>query len=223
MLGLCYNISMPVSKGKFQKACPATFRRGFTLVELLVVISIFVVLTGVVLFNQQKFNSTILLTNLAYDTALTIRQAQNYGINVRGFSKDADTIFFRPYGVTFDTYDFKKSFILHTDTGSDTDTNYRFGGDRSVCEVGSGCLSRYNITRGNQISKMCRNVTGDCDVVYTVDIIFKRPNPDAEIWVHDGDNWQISDTVKLILSNADKTQFREVIVQANGLIYIADH
>src|SRR3989338_6906440 len=57
--------------------------RGFTLVELLVTLSLFVVLTTIVLFSQQKFNGSILLTNLAYDVALTIRQAQTFGVNVR--------------------------------------------------------------------------------------------------------------------------------------------
>ena len=41
-------------------------KNGFTLVELLVTITIFVILTGVVLFSQSRFNSTIFLTNLAF-------------------------------------------------------------------------------------------------------------------------------------------------------------
>src|SRR3989338_7579467 len=57
--------------------------RGFTLVELLVTLSLFVVLTTIVLFSQSKFNGSILLTNLAYDVAITVRQAQTYGVNVR--------------------------------------------------------------------------------------------------------------------------------------------
>ena len=43
--------------------------KGFTLVELLVTIVIFVIITGVVLINSNKFDNTILLDNLGYDVA----------------------------------------------------------------------------------------------------------------------------------------------------------
>ena len=76
---------------------------GFTLVELLITISIFVILTGVVLFSQSKFNGSILLTNLAYDTAVTLRQAQTYGINIKEFNTGSGTGQFVPYGVHFAT------------------------------------------------------------------------------------------------------------------------
>ena len=69
-------------------------KAGFTLVELLVTISIFVILTGVVLFNSNSFDSTVLLNNFGYDIALTIKQAQSFGVNVRedntgNFSSDS--------------------------------------------------------------------------------------------------------------------------------------
>ena len=54
-------------------------KKGFTLVELLVTIVIFVIITGVVLVNSNKFDSSVLLHNFTYDVALTIKQAQTYG------------------------------------------------------------------------------------------------------------------------------------------------
>jgi prepilin-type N-terminal cleavage/methylation domain-containing protein len=56
---------------------------GFSLLELLAVTAIFVILTGVVLANNTRFSSKVVLQNLAHDIALSIREAQVYGIAVR--------------------------------------------------------------------------------------------------------------------------------------------
>ena len=65
-------------------------RRGtsaFTLIELLVVIGIIVLVSAAMLANMNKFGGAALTQNLAYDIALSMREAQVYGIavqNVRG-------------------------------------------------------------------------------------------------------------------------------------------
>jgi prepilin-type N-terminal cleavage/methylation domain-containing protein len=61
-------------------------KSGFTLIELMVVLVVFVALTGIMISSQSKFDGTILLNNLAYDIALSIREAQTYGVNVKEFS-----------------------------------------------------------------------------------------------------------------------------------------
>ncbi len=40
------------------------------------------------LANHERFNSSILLDSLAYDIALSIREAQVYGLSVRGINAD---------------------------------------------------------------------------------------------------------------------------------------
>lgn len=187
-------------------------QKGFTLVELLVTISIFVILTGVVLFNQNKFNSTILLTNLAYDTALTIRQAQTYGINIKEFVTPGNTSEFKPYGVYF-TYDEKTSFILFVDI--DEDGFYDSGSD--------GLVNRYSIKRGNYISDICvQSGAGTClpSSISELNIVFKRPNPDALIRTNNTDS-NLYDKAIITLGNPDGST-RNVVVQANGLIEIVN-
>lgn len=229
---LCYNSSMLVLKKQNQK--------GFTLVELLVTISIFAILTGVVVFNQGKFNSTILLTNLAYDTALTIRQAQNYGINVKEFDNNGNN--FLPYGVHFavddsstPNYDESKSFILFADTsysnaGYTGDGMYTLPVDNeinlSICQTDKGCVKRYNIKSGNYIKDICAGTATDgaCtnpdESSEVVDIVFKRPNPDALIRFNPtGDKAPL---VTIILSSGDDGNTKEVTVQSNGLIQVGD-
>ncbi|OHB24234.1 MAG: hypothetical protein A2542_02515 [Parcubacteria group bacterium RIFOXYD2_FULL_52_8] len=56
---------------------------GFTVIELVVTLAIFVVMTTIVLANYPKFNDKIGLEVLAQNIALSIREAQVYGISVR--------------------------------------------------------------------------------------------------------------------------------------------
>jgi prepilin-type N-terminal cleavage/methylation domain-containing protein len=198
-------------------------QQGFTLVELLVTISIFVILTGIVLFNQTKFNSSILLTNLAYDTALTIRQAQSYGINVKEFNSDGNGEFL-PYGVHFEKDE--KSFILFSDIdNADNDTDGFFEGNISSCDKADGCVTRYSIKRGNYIKDICAEAvaegTFDCsNSKDELDIVFVRPNPDAQIRFEGTTN--TSPTATIILGGVDGNSIRKVIVRSNGLIEIVN-
>lgn len=231
----------------FRKSYSAKSLRsgGFTLVELLVTITIFVILTGIVLFNQSRFNSTILLTNLAYDTALTVRQAQTYGLNIKEFNSDNVSTNFLPYGVHFDisNSNFSKSFILFADLDYDptiegvikSDGIYNGPENSSTepdplkCQSSMGCVSRYSIKRGNIISDLCVNskivddvyTDGDCGWD-TLDILFQRPNPDAFIRT-DGVVGITYDDATIILQSADGDGYRKIKVSKNGLIEIKNN
>jgi prepilin-type N-terminal cleavage/methylation domain-containing protein len=189
---------------------------GFTLVELLVTITIFVILTGVVLFSQSRFNSTIFLTNLAYDTALTIRQAQTFGINIKEFNGASK---FLPYGVHFDI-DHPDSFILFADnTYEDLDNpgEGKYKGDPGVCEVEKGCVTRYNITRGNKIGDLC--IDANTCGLSSIDIVFIRPNPDAIIRSSRSGSLNSESEGRVILTAPDGST-RTVRVSQTGLIEI---
>jgi prepilin-type N-terminal cleavage/methylation domain-containing protein len=206
-------------------------KSGFTLIELLVTITIFSILTGVVLFNQQKFNSTILLTNLAYDTALTIRQAQTYGINIKEFNDGEggdDSSRFVPYGVHFNTAS-KQSFILFADltyNHTDNTSTGLYSKSLSSCSSNDGCVNRYNITRGNYIKDICAGEvpdgSSDCGLLENLSdlsISYKRPNPNAIIRYNDmtGDNLSVA---TIILAGVDGESTRKVRVWESGLIEI---
>lgn len=53
--------------------------KGFTLIEFIVIISIFAIMASIALLNFNGFRSNISLSNLANDIGLTIRQAQVFG------------------------------------------------------------------------------------------------------------------------------------------------
>jgi prepilin-type N-terminal cleavage/methylation domain-containing protein len=86
-------------------------KRGFSLIELLVVIGIFIIITSVILARQNKFSSDILLTDLAYQVAISIRQAQVYGLGVQAQSSNFDI----GYGVHFDNVTPNTTYKLFAD------------------------------------------------------------------------------------------------------------
>ena len=90
---------------------PLHFRRGFTLIEMLVVLAIIVTVTTIALSSQSAFNKTLILANTAYDIALTLRSAENFGIGSRALYRTANA----GYGVHFQRGTLG-SFILFADT-----------------------------------------------------------------------------------------------------------
>lgn len=178
---------------------------GFTLVELLVTLSLFVVITTIVLFSQSKFNGSILLTNLAYDVALTVRQAQTFGVNVREVSSGGGD-FQKAYGVHFDATDAdsKKKFILFID---DVSVNGKYDSSDSI-------VNTYSVKRGNYIKNIC--IESACTSVNKLDITFIRPNPDAII---KGDSYSDAAEAKITISSADGNT-RNIVVNSTGQISI---
>ncbi len=189
---------------------------GFTLVELLVTISIFVVLTGVVLFNQNNFDNSVLLNNLAYDTALTIRQAQSYGVNTKE-SNIAGT--FTSFGVYYDRLASNTNFVLFADTNNSSTT-----ASVTTCPASDPeCIQKYSIKRGSFIKSMCAgtDIATNCIPTDKLSIIFKRPNPDA--WIYTVDNLGTLSLpkayAKITVSSAAGTT-KNIIISSAGQIYV---
>ncbi len=191
---------------------------GFTLVELLVTIVIFVILTGIVLFNQSGFNNGIILKNLAYDIALNVKQVQTYGIAVKESQTQSGSIF-SSYGIYFNLTN-NKNFILF----ADNDSSGGFNGNPS-CPVGdSECIQRYTISRGSYISKICIGTEPSCPVqTQEMTIFFKRPNPDAIMrYVDNFGAVSTSTFSRIIISSADNLATTSVIVTNAGQIYVGN-
>lgn len=75
--------------------------RGFTLVELLVSIAIFSVMTSVVLANYGNYNTNAKFANASEDVVLALRQAQVYGAGTKGATLCGIDSFSCSYGVYF--------------------------------------------------------------------------------------------------------------------------
>jgi len=161
---------------------------GFALLELLVAVVLFGIITAFVLFSYHKVSEQLFMTTLAFETAFTLRQAQSYGISVRQFGADSGATFEAAYGVHFNAT-VSDRFIFFAD--SDKNGRYTTGGDDSngcIRVPTSECVDVYRIGRSNRIEKFCAaRATNDGDECSTgtptallnLDVMFLRPNPDS--------------------------------------------
>ena len=153
----------------FKKAHHVT---GFTLVELLVSIAIIIIVTSMVLLRYDKFDSTILLKNAAYDVALTLREAQMRSVSaVRGGPLFEAK---HPYGVTFTPGTTAgKEYVTFRYASSTDDPYYDVAEpDPDVAsEVG-----RSTIDRSMYICAVCAvDSGGDECGINRLDVSFRRP------------------------------------------------
>lgn len=171
------------------------YKKGFTLIELMVSFAIMAVVSTVIIYNHQKFNDNLEITNLSYEVALALRQAQVYGVSARDFKEGINTPeaerFSTPYGIHFGATATGKnkdntSFIFFADVAD------AFGvHDGKYVSGQDVILVKTDIGRGNYIFALCEQagVSGGwfCDVTDgngnikrdKLDITFTRPDPDA--------------------------------------------
>lgn len=141
--------------------------RGLTLIELLVVMGIFSIISLVVLANHSRFNSSVLLGSLAYDIALSIREAQVYGLSVKQYGSNFQV----GYGLRFAGASSYTFFV-------DTNANKRY--DSGVDSI----VQTFSISRGHTVKSFCGiTVSGvqECSPsgIDHLDVVFFRPDPDA--------------------------------------------
>lgn len=141
--------------------------QGMTYVELIVVLSIFAVLSAVSFYNYGAFQANVDIKNLASDIALQIVQAQKASINGSlpiGYSYDA--IAWKPsYGAYFNTAQ-PKQFSYFVDLNNT--------GSRTI-------LSTISIVKNNNSIldiKAC-NDSSCASATPTLSVYFVRPNSDA--------------------------------------------
>lgn len=149
------------------------FKEGFTLVEMLAVLAIFAILSSVILWNHRGFDNTVVLTSLAHDVALSIRQGQVYGISVRGDDTRGGRFNALGYGVHFDLGD-RTRYILFADEGNPGDKDYSSNIDTTI--------TTYTLTNGYRIKGIYyTDSSGEHSLGLTkkLSIVFTRPNPTA--------------------------------------------
>ncbi len=155
---------------------------GMTYVELIVVLSIFSVLSSVAIYNYGSFQSRVDIKNVASDIALKIVEAQKSAINgVLPLSGGYNTDTWKPsYGIHFDVSSKLGAFgFLYF---ADFNNNNNF--DDSNCT--GECLEYITITKGNYINKI-ESFTNSIStpIADTLTVTFKRPNSSA-VFIYEG-------------------------------------
>lgn len=145
--------------------------KGFTLVELLISISIIGIVTSMVLVKYNSFDSTVLLKSVAYEIGITLREVQ---IKALSHSRNGTTVesFNYPYGVTFSplskTYAIFRYATTSTRIPRFVDATYP-----SYPES----IQTFTIDRSIQVQDVCVTISGveDCTTPTRLDISFRRP------------------------------------------------
>lgn len=161
----------------------SSFSKAFTLVELMVVLGIFAVLTSVVVYKYRDFNNSIILTNVAYEVGLLVRQAQVYGLSVKGSGAGN---FDNGYGV----------YVIRGTTRAPITPGllklFADDGDK-MYKPNDTTIDTLLLPTGYSISGLNTfNSQGNFSGKKNASIVFVRPNPKAYIV---GDGQSLSDNV----------------------------
>ena len=206
--------------------------KGFSLPELIIVVAIFVIITSVALFNQGKLSSDVLITNMAYEAGLAVREAQVYGIGVKG--DDSGTSFVGQYGTHFSVQDQTSARQILVYADGNGDSIYTPGEEKSIYT--------FDNQRGNSITAICvgdlpTGVACDTDAAKSqgsngqnyrvdwLDIVFKRPNPAALMYGPSsggGSAEQKFGKAYIVLNSLDGLDCRVVIIESTGQIRVED-
>lgn len=177
---------------------------------------IIIVVTSVVLVNNNRFGGVVQLENLAYDVALSVRQAQVYGISVQRYGTDD---FSSGYGMHFDIND-----PQHYEFFADVDRDGFFDSPGENVSP-----SPYTIRNGFVISGLCAPEGADAATCVgatpasQIDVVFKRPEADA--WISAGGVGCVygagtcAESARIVLLSP-RGDVMSVIVGANGQISV---
>jgi prepilin-type N-terminal cleavage/methylation domain-containing protein len=193
--------------------------KGFTLIEMMVSIAIFSIITSVVIFNHGKFNSSINVTNLSYEVALAIRQAQVYGLAVKQDADRVDESVEYAYGVYFDTSSAasKKVFYIF----ADEDDNQQFDPSGDLCDGTGECQELIEIRGDVEVGSLSTNTVSGSE---SLTVLFLRPNPVAII--RDESNSGASSSGRnqavITLTSAKADKSKEIVIELSGQISVRD-
>ncbi|MES2436583.1 MAG: prepilin-type N-terminal cleavage/methylation domain-containing protein [Patescibacteria group bacterium] len=204
-------------------------QKGFTLVEMMVVIAILTIFTSISLVDYKNFGKRQAFVNLMYDTALDIRQVQASGIGVQEVVPGSND-FNVGYGIHFNLELANNSYLIFADKpiGGTTirDNGYCSSVDPS-CSADTQ-VAVHTLPTGFIIDDVC----GIVDNVRTciasggkMDIVFARPNPDAIIRVNANltnaeDDTQVNYDAAEINFRSPEGEERYLYIDASGQISV---
>lgn len=175
---------------------------GFTLIELIVVISIISIMTTVVVFQQRDANDQFQLDNAANRLVSEIRKAQTYALGVQRYEGfDVDEQFDIGYGVAFRNGE--SSITFFADNPNTTGERYVSPPDKDISTV--------TFPEGITIKRIQSGITS----VSKGSVVYKRPDPKAIIYIN---NDQV-EYVNVILETGSGRELT-VVINATGGIHI---
>ncbi len=162
---------------------------GFTLVELMLTVSISVLVMASVMYNYSKFNNDLALSSASQEISVAIRQAQVYSLSVKERAVGAGDYTYG-YGIYFSTAS-PQSYVIFSDAGPvppSYSPDGKFDNGLSCGAAGADCIIETGVIRNNiRISAVCGvpfSGTLTCPPgagLTSANITFTRPKTDAKI------------------------------------------
>ncbi|MCI5108600.1 MAG: prepilin-type N-terminal cleavage/methylation domain-containing protein [Candidatus Pacebacteria bacterium] len=164
------------------------YTSGFTLVEMVISISIILIITAVIMLSQRNFSETVELINVSQRVATVIREAQVKGLAVEILDDDYPLA---GRGVYFDG---SVNYIYF----SDTNENYKY----DVGEEISSHFLRPGFTFGEVLCG-----SSSCD---ELNVVYRRPETQA--YFYDETGLFYDDTVSIpVVSDQGRVQTVKVL------------
>lgn len=190
----------------FRKFKKIQYKKGMTYVELIVVLSIFSIMSAVALFDYGKFEARINIKNLANDIALQIVGVQKNAMAGKLASMPFDSG--KPaYGIYFNLTE-SQQFISFADTSGNQ--FYDSGEELDTIKITKqSFIKDIKIEGGN-----CSGPKPD------VNIVFKRPDSSALVSTSDLGECSNFSFVDIYISSADHSAVADINIYPTGRIEI---
>ncbi len=196
-------------------------------VELIVVLSIFAIMSSIAIFNYGDFQANVDIRNLASDIALQIVTAQKSALNgaspSSGFFCATATVTCKPsYGVYFD-----KSPTNDNSDNKPFNTKFIYFADlNNAGGYDPGDTSNIiTITKGNHILNIDKCSTDSCDLgsnpipISPLSVVFKRPDSGA-VFNNSPTLVTGSEYIKITIESANKKVTSSIRIYPSGRVQI---
>ncbi len=151
-------------------------KRGFSMIELIVVITIFTTLSVAFLMNYNSTSARLTTDNFAFTVIQRIRETQSYAMSVKATADG----FPLGYGLRIEN---PTTFIVFADQSSPSPNNAYDAGTGECGTPTTECVSRLTFPQGFAISAIqATPLGGGTAVPAYVDMVYRRPNPDATMF-----------------------------------------
>ncbi|MEK7576224.1 MAG: type II secretion system protein [Patescibacteria group bacterium] len=183
---------------------------GFTLVELVVSISVIIFISVTIFANFPKFRQVIAVDNATRELALALREAQSRAVAISIVNGTPNN----NYGIYMSTTAAeKKSFVLFTDSTSD---NRYIPGASCIGE----CLIKYNLQGGVYIQSFAAPVVTGCTITNKMVVMYRRPDPRTDVLDNIGGVCNEYGPFTINIWSQDNVEKRKIIVWRTGQISI---
>ncbi|MFA6270589.1 MAG: type II secretion system protein [Candidatus Paceibacterota bacterium] len=185
--------------------------KGFTLLELMVVITIATAVITSLVFQQNKWNDSLTVNSQAYELALMIRQSQIYSLGVREYVGGTGDKFNIGYGVYFSQSNLN-GYVFFADKNG----NQKYDAGESI--------ETKTFTRGVTIKDVCGEDTNGCfpgsGPLTSVSISFFRPEIKANMSLLNAGGGSTGDPPVTIRLQSVGGKYSSVKVDSNGQVSI---